>query len=88
MGGDDRFLNYSTLVNGLSTIREFDFGKGEIVYAQNISSPRWCARACLSTLRSVGSCTTWLLCQMTMQDSMVQHSIIVQTVVLKQRVWT
>ena len=40
-----------------------DFGKGEIVYAQNISSPQGSAIACLLTLRSVGSCNAWLRCQ-------------------------
>ena len=68
VGGDDRFLNYTTLVNGLSTVREFDFGKGEIVYARNISSPRWYAIACLVTSRSGGSCHACLVSKMDLQQ--------------------
>lgn len=41
VGGDNRYLNYTTLVDGLSTIREFDFEEGAITFAQNISTPRW-----------------------------------------------
>ena len=28
VGGDNRYLNYTTLVDGLSTVREFDFEEG------------------------------------------------------------
>ena len=57
MGGDNRYLNYSTLVNGLSTVREFDFTQGEVVYAQNISSPRWCAMQLLPASVHAGLAT-------------------------------
>ena len=43
VGGDNRYLNYTTLVDGLSTVREFDFVQGAITFSQNLSSPRWCA---------------------------------------------
>ena len=43
IGGDNRFLNGSTLVNGLQTAREFDFDLQEITFAQNVSTPRWWA---------------------------------------------
>ena len=43
IGGDNRNLNGTTLVNGLQTARIFDFDKDEIIFAQNISSARWCA---------------------------------------------
>ena len=41
IGGDNRFLNGSTLVNGLQTTRRFDFQLQQIVFAQNLSTPRW-----------------------------------------------
>lgn len=43
IGGDNRALNGTSLVNGLQTAREFDFDSEEIVFAQNVSSPRWYA---------------------------------------------
>ncbi|KAK9812389.1 hypothetical protein WJX73_007024 [Symbiochloris irregularis] len=41
IGGDNKYLNGSTLVNGLQTVREYDFDAENITFAQNLSSPRW-----------------------------------------------
>lgn len=44
IGGDDRALNFTTLVNGLQTAREYDSAQEIVFLAQNLSSPRWCGR--------------------------------------------
>ena len=41
IGGDNRFVNGDTLVDGLQTARVFDFDAGQITFAKNLSTPRW-----------------------------------------------